>query len=381
MMELLLKVSILLFLFLIFTCNLSAEYEQRMTNTNFTLSENSFIPYDTTHYLYNYNRFRYRGDYYKGNFFATGITDVVNYWDKTYTNSPNFLLRQQINSDTPFKTQTSFHYYDNGAIYAKLYRLYGGYEDADNRVIFGLQNITMGVGRIWTPTNLFNPKNSYALEPDETFGVAALSYTRHLSTMSQLTAVVSQRTDHSFKYALRYKSSLTLADVALNLIHSNETEMIGYELEGNLVDTGIELRSEGAYITTDKTDFFQAIIGADYGFVNGLTAVFEALYSSKTFSYEEMLEHINSEIAPNLLYSHFYGAGTLSYSVTLFLDLSLLYIESFNTHNSRFISPALTYTLNDFNTFSLGAMLYHGSKESEFGKFGNSFYFKYELSF
>jgi hypothetical protein len=34
--------------------------------------------------------------------------------------------------------------------------------------ICSLQNISMGVGRIWTPTNSFNPKNIYALESDVT---------------------------------------------------------------------------------------------------------------------------------------------------------------------------------------------------------------------
>ena len=375
------RVKIAAFLLLIFTCNLLAEYDYTVTNTNFTISQGSYIPNDDTTYLYNYNRLRYRGDYVKEDFFATAIADVVNYLGDEYVSSPSFKYIELIEADTHFKTQTSFHSYNNGVAYAKLYRLYAGYEDEEQRVILGLQNISMGVGRIWTPTNLFNPRNSYALEPDETFGVAALAYTRHLSDMSNITLVASQKEDNSFKYALRYKSSLDIADVAINLIHSNETEMAGFEIEGNLADTGVEVRSEGAYIKTDDFDFFQGIVGADYGFVNGVSVVFEALYSSKTFTFSEMLQRFDSEIAPNLMYSHFYGAGTLSYSFNLFLDASLLYIESFNEHNSRFISPTLTYTLNDYNSFSLGAMLQQGASNSEFGMLSDSYYFKYSLSF
>ncbi|MEE8588563.1 MAG: hypothetical protein V3S80_04370, partial [Sulfurimonadaceae bacterium] len=84
---------------------------------------------------------------------------------------------------------------------------------------------------------------------------------------------------------------------------------------------------------------------------------------------------------PNLVLSNFYLGGTVSYAFTLFLDGSLTYIESFNEQNSRFVSPTLTYTLNDYNTFTLGAMLQNGPSGSEFGTFEDTYYFRYELSF
>ena len=283
-------------------------------------------------------------------------------------------------SDTPFKTQTNFNDYGDGAIYAKLYRLYGGYEDSDNRVVVGLQNISMGVGRIWTPTNLFNHKNVYALEPDEVFGVYAVSYTRYLDDTSHVRVVASQKRDHSFKYAARYKAVLDFAEIGINAISSNETKMLGYEIEGDLADTGIELRSEGAFIKNNE-DFFQGIIGADYGFENGVSIVAEALYSSEKFSYQEILQNLDSEILSNLTSSHFYTGLTLSYSFNIFLDASLLYIESYNNNNSRFISPSLTYTLNDNNSFILGAMIQNGASSSEFGSSDNTYYFKWALSF
>jgi hypothetical protein len=61
------------------------------------------------------------------------------------------------------------------------------------------------------------------------------------------------------------------------------------------------------------------------------------------------------------------------------LDASLLYIESFGDKNSRFISPSLSYTLNDYNTLTLGAQIFDGKSESEFKE--NSYFFKWSLSF
>ncbi len=375
---------------------LSADFDYTVTNTNFTISQPSVFPGDDARYLYNYDRLRFRGDYTQDNLFVTFIGDGVNYLGHDYVSSTSFEYVKLVESDTPFKTQTTFYDYYEGNVYAKLYRLYAGYEDEQNRVVVGLQNITMGVGRIWTPTNLFNPRNTYALEPDETFGVAAISYTRHITETSDITIVASQKADYSFKYAATYKAFFEYADFGADIVSSDETFMVGYELEANLGDTGVEVRSEGAYIrnndlivanldtnTSHKEDveFFQGIVGADYGFENGITVVAEALYSSEKFAYNEIIPNINSEILPNLVLSNFYLGGTVSYTFTLFLDGSLTYIESFNEQNSRFVSPTLTYTLDDYNTFTLGAMLQNGPSGSEFGTFEDTYYFRYALSF
>ncbi len=356
-------------LFFLLASLLRAEFIGTIENSNFTLSQEAL---DDKTYLYNYDRFRLRGDYLQTNLFATLIADGVNYYGDQYTNTQAFEFLKQQQSDTPFKTQTPFHEYDNGAVYAKLYRLYGGYEDNFNRIVLGLQNIAMGVGRIWTPTNIFNPVNTYALEPDETFGVFALAYTRHLSNTSKLTLVASQRADYSFKYALQYKTYFDFADFGLDMIHSNEIDMIGYEIEGNVVDTGIEARSEGAYIKSDLDDFFQGIVGADYAFVNGITLTTEALYSSKTFSYAQMLSNTQSEIATNLVRSRFYAAASATYSFTIYLDGSLLYIENFDHDEGSFVAPNINYTLNDYNTLSAGALLQ---------KHADMYYFKWVLAF
>lgn len=375
-----------------------ADIEYKVENSNFTLSQASLVPYEDESYLYNYDRLRVRVDFKDEYLFATAIGDMVNYIGADYIDSASFGYVALLRSDTPFGTQTDLHYYDNSILYAKLYRLYGGYDDATNRIVVGLQNITMGVGHIWTPTNLFNPKNSYALEPDETYGVAALSYTRYIGDKSQLHVVASQRRDKSYKYALEYKLSLKETDIVLSAITSETSKMIGYSIEGDLSDTGIEWRSEGAYIKSqinaigvsgemsqNEEKFFQGILGADYGFANGVNLTIEALYSSKVFTYGEIAANIESQLISNMTLSHFYLGATVSYDFTIYLSGALVYIESFGSDkydkHSRFIAPALTYTLNDHNSFTLGAMIQNGSSDSEFSSVGSSYYLKYVLSF
>lgn len=365
--------KVIFVLLLIFAVTVNADLEYRVENTNLSVSQKSLLPSSNKTYLYNYDRLRLRTDYTQDNFFATAIVDAVNYYGSNYTTSPDFEFIRAIESDTPFSSQSDFHDYGKGSTYAKVYRLYGGYEDTQNRIIVGLQNISMGVGRVWTPTNIFNPKNIYALEPDEVFGVFGLSYTRYINDTSHVRVVSSQKADKSFKYAAIYKSYMSFADIGLSVIRSNQTQMLGYEIEANVLDSGVEFRSEGAYIKNESKEFFQGIVGLDYGFVNGISIVAELLYSSEDFSSEDILYNINSEINQNLVDSKLYTALSLSYSFNIFLDGSLLYIESFDGKDSKFISPTLTYTLNDYNSFTLGSMLQSGDKDRYFFKWSLSF--------
>lgn len=350
---------------------LMAEFTYKSENSNFEVQEEK--------YQYNFDRLRFEGNYKENGFFVTLIADGVNYYGADYLRSPEFTLLKNIASDTPFKTQTPYNEQENSATSAKIYRLYAGYEDEQNRVIAGLQNISMGVGRIWTPTNSFNPKNMYALESDETFGIYGVLYTRHLDETSDMSVVVSQKEDYTLKYALRYKTFFEFADIALDFISSEDTKMLGYEIEGNLLDTGIELRSEGAFIE-EKESFFQGILGADYGFENGVTLTTELMMSSKTFTYDEIFLNRNSEILSNLVGSTFYTALLASYNFNIFLDGSVVYIKGFKEQESDFISPTLTYTLNNYNAFTLGALLQRARYE-DVSMWDEKVYLKWSLVF
>ncbi len=385
----------ILSLSILLSTSLFAEVKWRVENSNFLLSQASYIPMEDEQYTYDYNRFRLRVDWTKDNYFATAIGDGVSYLGSDFVASRSFGFLKLLSSDTPFKTHTSFNDFDNGTAYAKLYRLYVGYDDGKSRVVAGLQNINIGVGQIWTPSNLFNPKNTYALEPDETFPVLALYGAHYVTEKSQLYGAVSQREDHSFKYAGGYKHTFESTEISFNVIHSEQTTMFGYTIVGDLADSGIEVRSEGAYIKSDlntlgnanlgnaenEVEFFQGLLGADYAFQNGLNLTVEGLYSSEAFTYLDAISNLNGELNGNITLSHFYLGGMMTYDFSIYLSGALLYVESFNDENSRFISPTLTYTLNDNNQFNVGALINSGSSDSEFGMFGNSYYLKYLLSF
>ena len=354
------------------------EVEMSFENSNFTL----LAPLDSkgNKELLNYNRFRLTGHIRNENWFATAIGDIENYIGKEHINSTSLKLASSISSDTPFSTQSNTNNYNDGEYYAQLYRLYAGYANEKHRISFGLQKVSMGVGRIWNPTDLFNPKNPLALEPDEVLGAFSLFYTYSPSELSEITIVGAKRADKSFKYAGRIKGYLEFLDVALNIIDAKDVTMVGYELEGELFNSGIELRSEGGWFDDKLLNkkYFQGAVGADYAFSNSLILTSEWLYSSKTFEEEFMLRP--SGTANNLVSAHNYFGLNLAYQFDALLFGSLSSIVNIDDRSS-YITPTLSYSFNDDTVIKIGTMLYSGKSDSEFGDYRQTYYLNINVTF
>jgi len=359
---------------------MAVEHDISIENTNYTISK---VPYlDEDRILYNYNRLRLTDKIKEGNWFVNIIADIDNYYGEDYIDSFEYQFLRSIKADTPFDIETNPKNYGNGEVFGRMHRFNVGYADEKHNVVFGLQKISMGVGRIWTPTDLFNPRNPLALEPDQIYGNYALSYIYALGELSEVMGVVAKRHDDSYKYAGRIKGNFGVADIALDLFSSNDAQMIAYEIEGNLFDTGIEYRSEGGYFNDKLLDkeFFQAILGLDYGFQNGLTVMTEWLYSSKTYTFDEILIHQESTLSNNRHLSSNYVGASAYYDFSLLINgsLSVIYVPE---DQSSYIAPLIEYSISDDVSIALGAMLYSGTNESEFGSLGNSYYLRIKATF
>jgi hypothetical protein len=380
MMELSLKIVNYLTLLCLTVPLMAIDHDITIENTNYTISKIPYTEEDRT--LYNYNRLRLTDRIKEGNWFASIIADIDNYYGETYIESFEYRFLRSINADTPFDIETNAKDYGKGEVFGRIHRFYVGYGDEKHNLVFGLQKITMGVGRIWTPTDLFNPRNPLALEPDQIYGNVALSYTYALGELSQVMGVIAKREDNSYKYAGRIKGNINIGDIALDVYESNDAQMIAYEIEGNLFDTGIEWRSEGGYYKDKLLDreFYQTILGADYGFVNGLTLMAEWLHSSKTYTTNEVLNFQESSLGYNRHLSSDYLGASAYYDFNLLYNGSLSVIHS-PEDQSSFISPLLTYSISDDASLAIGAMLYTGDDQSEFGKVGNSFYLRIKATY
>ena len=359
---------------------LAIDHDLTIENSNFTLSKVPFLSEDRV--IYNYNRLRLTDKMKKENWFVNFIADIDNYYGKKYIQSDEYRFLRSMEVDTPFDIETNLHHYGSGEVFGRIHRFNLGYADTKHHIVFGLQKITMGVGRIWTPTDLFNPRNPLALKPDQVYGTFALSYTYALGELSEVMGVAAKRKDGSYKYGGRIKSNVGVADIALDLFSSNDARMIAYEIEGNLFDTGIEWRSEGGYFKDKLLDkaFYQTILGLDYGFRNGVTVMTEWIHSSKTYTFNEIFTHQESTLSNNRFLSSDYVGASAFYDFNLLLNGSVSMIYS-PEDQSIFAAPILEYSIDDDTSIAIGALLYQGKSDSEFGSVDNSYYIRLKATY
>jgi len=240
-----------------------------------------------------------------------------------------------------------------------IYRGYLEYRGETHFWVIGRQRIPLGVGRVWNPIDIFNPIDSQSVEPEERPGTEALHYENAVGQLANFDCTLSRD-----KGEARLKGYLDFADVALVGLYDNDTKLdiIGWEVEGELFDTGIELRSEGGSFYDRETgsrhtDF---IAGAEYGFANSLTLMGEYRF--------------NDDLESDDL------AVRVSFQPKILWTVTCLGVESLNDH-SFFVAPAVEYSTGDESTVNAGAFLYHGSAHDTYGGYADRIYVRWFVHF
>ncbi|HID69662.1 MAG TPA: hypothetical protein EYP35_04190 [Desulfobacterales bacterium] len=240
-----------------------------------------------------------------------------------------------------------------------IYRAYLEYSGASHYWVIGKQRIPLGVGKFWNPIDVFNPINIQAIESNERPGTETIRYEYAINELSNIDVNIAKG-----KGSIRVKGYLAFADVALigEWDEKSNLDIQGWEIEGELADTGIELRSEGGSFHNRESGrrHSEFILGAEYGFANSLVLLGE-------YHYLDALD-----IDQIGLSASFIPAILWTFSVLSVTDLD---------DGSGFISPVLEYSLSDEMTLSAGAFFYHGPDESNLGVGSNRFYLHWFIHF
>ncbi len=138
--------------------------------------------------------------------------------------------------------------------------------------------------------------------------------------------------------------------------------IIGWEMKGELLETGIELVSEGGFFrdTDSKRNYIDYIVGAEYGFTNSLTLIGE-YYKSGERGSKSM------------------GVSAIFQADPLLL-IGLRTIVNQDDH-STFVTPFLEYSLSDEMTLSAGALIYNGDAVDEYGLIADQYYLRWFIHF
>lgn len=354
-------------LFFITVFSYGAEAELRFENTNFIMNSRSM--YDDKPYTYDYNRFRATADLSLEGVRFKLIADNENIASSEYLKTPEYAMLKLYEPDIPFETRSEYTGNDSYENSFKLYRAYAQYFKGEHSIRAGLMRVPFGVGRIWTPVDMFNPLDSLSLETDEREGVYGARYEYAMSSLSAVEFIVSQTKEQELKKAARIKGYLDFADFAIIAVDSEELGMLGYEFDSEIMDTDIGFRSEGGRFTDkrDESEYLKYIIGLDYGFENSFTFALEYLYSG--------LDELTNMKREN---SHVGFAAAYQPSPLWILNI----VSILNPKDeSAFFSPNATYSLSDEQTLSVGMTGGCGDDGSEYGTMPETYYVKWYIHF
>lgn len=225
----------------------------------------------------------------------------------------------------------------------EIYRAILEYQRNSYSIYAGRQRVPLGVGRIWNPIDIFNPIDITSIEPEEREGTDSLRLEYYPTDLSALDVTISEE-----KMALRMKGYVNEVDVALVGLHDEDRTILGWELEGELLQSGVEIRSEGGLFYDRGEELLRAetIVGLEYGFPNSITLLAEVYINQENLG-ESIALQVSSQISP-------------------LLSVSLLAIRNMDD-NSSLLLPAIQCSLSDEMSLDLGLFLYSGSVGDTYG--------------
>jgi hypothetical protein len=248
--------------------------------------------------------------------------------------------------------------------------------------ILGRQRIAWGTGRIWNPTDLFNPINPAAFYKTEKDGADAATATVSFGNFTDLELVYNpQKKFKSENYGFRFRTNFFEYDFALVGAYFDKRVIIGGDFAGNFFEAGV--RGEGI-ISADRYDlssnFIKFILGMDYQFTSKLYGLIEYQYNGEGFANKnqyQLLRLLNGEIL-NLSRNYIFLQSTYQLHPLITTALSL---NSNLNDGSGFAAASVSYNALENLYVNLGAQITYGNQFDEYWYYPSSVYLSGEFYF
>jgi hypothetical protein len=321
--------------------------------------------------------------------------------------SPDFALIEASRDPTFLDLESTIRRGRNYEWRHLLYRAILRWEHPYGHVLIGRQRIAWGSGRLWNPTDFFNPVSPTAIEPDEKVGVDALFLTFNRGAFGALQLVGAPGRDErgvAHKGAIRWRDTVGVTDYALLIGNIDDKIVLGGDLTTNLFDGGLRFEALMT-LSTGRRASTQVVAGYDYTlttalFPAGLYLLVEYLYNSDTnnppspaeVSQEivptpEQLPQSGTDVPPpttgsNRLEtrSHHQLGLSASYDLTPLWNLKGAFIIDLE-EGSRFFAPTLTWSVTSNIDLTATVQLFGGTAGSEFGDRHNLYLMQLEAFF
>ncbi|MDQ6986646.1 MAG: hypothetical protein Q9M25_02440 [Mariprofundaceae bacterium] len=254
----------------------------------------------------------------------------------------------------------------------RLYRGWLAWEQDALLLKIGRQRIAWGSGRLWNPTDRFNPVDPTALELDQKTGADSILGEWRYSDSGALQIVTAPgRGQHklSRKTAFRMRDTFGEMDVSMLAGRIGSETVFGADLAANVSGGGLHgelLHARPA----NSASYSQLSAGYEYTLSNRLLP--EGLYllgeyffngAAKRLALPGAAERLNSRVR------HLFGMAA-GYDITPLIRIEISSIIDV-VKGSAFIAPRVTWSLAENWQLSAFVLAFGGHAGSEFGDRAN----------
>jgi len=248
-----------------------------------------------------------------------------------------------------------------------LYRGWIQYETDQLLFTLGRQRVAWGSGRIWNPTDRFNPIVPTAVERDQKTGVDAFSASWRYDDFGSFQMILAPgRSRHSVarKVAGRWQDTFGEFDAAIMGGIFGDEHLFGIDLSGNIGDGGgrLELVRSTSGLNGAYT---QLTAGYDYTITHawvpeGLYLAIEYFYNgassfSPVLTMQERLQSLSRSL----------WGGMLGYDLTELIRFDFLLLADL-TRRSLFYAPSVTWSVTDSVDLAVVVQLTDDGRSGEF---------------
>lgn len=244
-------------------------------------------------------------------------------------------------------------------------------------ILGGRQVLSWGVGRIWQPTDLFNPINPANFSKIEKDGADAFSAKVFLGDFTDMQMVYNFREKLSYSnFAGRFRSKVGEYDLSGMAGYFDDRIVIGGDFTGYVWDGG--LRGEGIYSGHNDnfgSGFFRFIIGYDYQITSKLYALAEYQYNGE--GTDDKAEYI--ELFGRLMKGEIQNLGLNYLAVQAnYIIHPLVNADAFTIANlddgSGMVTVSATWSALDNMNLSLAGVFFYGPDLSEYSYYSTAAY-------
>ena len=249
---------------------------------------------------------------------------------------------------------------DNSTVHwrADVYRMYLRTTGRRADFVVGRQRIAWGTGRLWNPTDLFNPTSPLQIEPGEKRGADAVyAALRPIDGLQiELAGAIGSDEDDR-RWGARAGTAVGSYDMSAMAGRFRDSTVAGFDFSGYLGGAGF--RGEFSHTWAPGGDrYWRAVLSFENAFRGGLIFMAEYLYNGGNIGEitPEVIENLASFDAITTINRHFM-AIQLTRELTPLIYGSLLAIFEAE-ENGFFLFPSISYSWKQDIDVIVGAQLF-----------------------